>query len=369
MRLLTITILSAFCLVTKAIRGGKIDSYPTFNDDFEEEDDDEKSSSSLNIGSTIIKLGASGVAAGGAYIGYKFLSKAYAKLKERKGSDIEKDLDSTSLSRRFDRRDDVMDSRPGNFNATMIEEMKKEQEELWRFLHSIFKSQEEIVSRLDKLSTVVEQNANAASGAGAGSGPVSPLSDESFKELSQSFDRKLASFHSSLDTIQNRLQSLEDGLQSLSDTKTTGAAAGGGSAITPDDVKKVVHTEVSDLVESMNVLRKEVKSNMLKMLKDHDDAVVEKLRGLGEDLKKLVKSRGGVAQSASGAPGAGAARGAASGTEGAKQTAASKGAGTGTGTGAGTAAGGAGAAGKTSKGAKPKGSGTASSAGGSTVKK
>lgn len=252
MRLIHIC-LAIIISATFGLRGVDFDIYPSFNS---ADDDDSLSSNSpdaIDIGRVLTKLGATIGVGGGAYIGFQLVRKAYRHL--RKSSDSK----SKSWAEDLIKSNVVATTVPG-VNVTMIEEMKKEQEELWRFIHSLFKNQEEMMVKLEKSIN-------------------SGIPESMLKELEESFDSKIADLSRRLDILDSKLKGIEKDMPDKDSER-----------LTVESVQSIVGTETKEIYNSMVILKKETKNQMLKWLKEHDDAIVEKIRYFGEDIKKLVKN-------------------------------------------------------------------------------
>jgi hypothetical protein len=292
--------------------------YPTFNTFDDDEvassgDVAETTRSSIPLVPALKKLVVLGALSGGVYAGvrgFKFarrtLGTAYDSWKGRRAGTAA--AKAAARAERAKESDMVTPSEPklrstnhiatAGYNATAIDEMKKEQEELWRFLHSLFKNQDEIIARLDK----IPKDASPSDGSG--------VPDSAFRELSQQLESSLALLTARLDSLDAKFASVDDQLTTLSSSSQASRDVGAadiGSGVSVDEVRQLIKSETVELTEALLLLRKEVKMQMVKFLKEHDDTVVEKIKAFGEDMKKLVKSvssaKGSSSSSGSGSSG------------------------------------------------------------------
>jgi hypothetical protein len=237
------------------LQGADFDIYPSFS--ASDDDADSSSSKSADLASRnrlLSRVGATIGIGGGAFIGFQLVKKVVKSIRRASGhtasslTDVENDINNQR-------------SKDASFNVTTITEMKKEQEELWRFIHSLFKNQEEMMAKLEK---------NVNSG----------VPESAVRELEESFNLKIRDISKRLDSLESKLKVLERDMPELSQKPS----------VTEESVQSLIQSEVSELSNSMTVLKKEIKNQMLRWLKEHDDAIVEKIRYFGEDIKKLVKS-------------------------------------------------------------------------------
>ena len=238
---------------TFGLQGVDFDIYPSFNNI----DDDDSSSlialDSVNFRKVLSSMGTTISIGGGAYIGFRLVRKAYRHLK--------RNSHSTSTSWAEDMvKSNVVTTISPNVNVTMIEEMKKEQEELWRFIHSLFKNQEEMMVKLEKSMN-------------------SGISESMIKDLEESFDSKISDLSRRLEMIDSKLKGIE---KDIPDKDL--------EQLTKESVQGIIEIETKEISKSIVILKKEIKNQMLRWLKEHDDAIVEKIRFFGEDIKKLVKN-------------------------------------------------------------------------------
>jgi len=231
--------------VAFGLQGADYDIYPSFST--VEDDSSSSASSNMNILQMLRGVGAVAGIGGGAYVGYRLAKKAYIKIK--KGS---KEAVAASLTYGKE------DFNGMKVNVTMIEEMRKEQEELWRFVHSLFKSQEGMTEKLEK--------------------KMNDLSSETIvREVEESLTAKMSD-------LSKRLELLETRLEAVVELKTSEKPA-----LDEENIQNMIRQETTELSNAMIILKKETKNQMVSWLKDYDDAVVEKIRFFGEDIKKLVK--------------------------------------------------------------------------------
>ena len=238
---------------TFGLQGADFDIYPSFGSLDDDDSQASKTVDGASMGQILTRLGATVGIGGGAYIGFKLAKSAIKHFR--------KSSDSSSSSW----ADDIVHSQVrvplvSSVNVTMVEEMKKEQEELWRFLHSLFKNQEEMMVKLEKSLN-------------------SGVTEKYVKELGDTFDKKIFELSQRLNSLESRLNGVEDDISDKSREQ-----------ITSENVQKIIQIETKEISESMIVLKKDMKNQMLKYLKEHDDAIVEKIRFFGEDIKKLVKN-------------------------------------------------------------------------------
>jgi len=181
----------------------------------------------------------------------------------------------------------------GAFNATAIDELKKEQEELWRFLHSLFKSQDGIITRLDKLAKGDEEAANgstpAAGAAAAAVAEATAAMDSALRDLGGRLEASLASLAARVDALSAQVAASEGAVATLQGAAATAATNTTATGPSPDAVKQLVRSETQELAEGLQALRRDVKAQIVKALKDHDDTVVDRIRVFGDEMKKLVK--------------------------------------------------------------------------------
>lgn len=246
-----------FLLISVAcgLQGADFDIYPSFGTT--DDDADPSSTRSADLVSRNRLLGRIGTTigiGGGAFIGFQLVKKLVQSIRAAS------DHTSSSLT---DEESEFQNQRSkgSNFNVTTITEMKKEQEELWRFIHSLFKNQEEMMAKLEK---------NINSG----------VPESAVRELEESFNLKIRDVSKRLDSLESKLKVLERDMPELSQKPF----------VTEESVQSLIQSEVTEISNSMAVLKKEIKNQMLRWLKEHDDAIVEKIRYFGDDIKKLVKS-------------------------------------------------------------------------------
>jgi hypothetical protein len=231
--------------VAFGLQGADYDIYPSFSN--VEDDGSSSDSSSMNMRQMLSGVGAVVGIGGGAYVGYRLAKKAYINIK--KGS---RKAVAASLT------DGIDEFHSMKVNVTMVEEMRKEQEELWRFVHSLFKSQEDMTAKLEK--------------------KMNELSSETIvKEVEESFTAKISD-------LSRRLELLEARLECVEELKTSEKPA-----LDEDIIQNMIRQETKELSNAMIILKKETKNQMLNYLKDYDDAVVQKIKFFGEDIKKLMK--------------------------------------------------------------------------------
>ena len=242
---------------TFGLQGADFDIYPSFSN-IEDETPADSTEGGVGIGRVLsrvgVTLGVAGGVAGSAYIGFGLAKRVLNHLKKKSDTSWTDDLKA------YDMRSVSGGGSQSNVNTTMIDEMKKEQEELWRFIHSLFKNQEEMMVKLDKSMN-------------------SGVSESALKELGESFDFKISDLSRRLDTLETRLKSVEKELPDKNQI-----------TLTQENVQGIIQSETKEISNAMVLLKKEIKNQMLKWLKDHDDAMVEKIRYFGEDIKKLVKN-------------------------------------------------------------------------------
>jgi hypothetical protein len=232
------------------LQGADFDLYSSFSSSDEEADKSSPiSTDGLAVDQILIRVGATIGIGGSAYIGFRLIKKLLKKL--RKSSTSE-----TFLREFQNERNDYT-----GVNATTVAEMKKEQEELWRFIHSLFKNQEEMMAKLEKSS-------------------ASGVSESMIRDLEESFDSKIREVSKRLDMVESKLKGVERDVSELSQT----------SSSTQENIQGLIRREVEEISNSMVILKKEIKNQMLRWLKEHDDAIVEKIRFFGEDIKQLVKN-------------------------------------------------------------------------------
>jgi septal ring factor EnvC (AmiA/AmiB activator) len=215
--------------LARALQRADFDIYPTLVSSTDNERDSGKS-----IGQTILKVGNAVGFGGCAFLGFKFAQSLLRK-------DNSAEVSSEYVS-----------------NSTVIEELKKEQEEIWRVVHSLFKSQED---KLVALDAALKERGESTS-------------EEllNIKQLESTLDTVSGKLASRIDAIESQLNALEK----LSES-------------TYAELKQSLQDEVKELNKTLEALRNDVTSQMLKWLKEHDNAVVEKIRLFGEDIKRLVK--------------------------------------------------------------------------------
>ena len=238
---------------TFGLQGVDFDIYPNFNSI-----DDEDSSSVISLDGANFKRVLSGLGTtisigGGAYIGFRLVRKVYRHFR--------RNFHSTSTSWAEDMvKSNMVATIVPSINVTMIEEMKKEQEELWRFIHSLFKNQEEMMVKLEKSLN-------------------SGIPESTLRDLEESFDSKISDLSRRLEMIDSKLKGIEKDIPDK-----------GLEQLTKESVQGIIEIETKEISKSIIVLKKEIKNQMLRWLKEHDDAIVEKIRFFGEDIKKLVKN-------------------------------------------------------------------------------
>lgn len=245
-----------FMVVSAAfgLQGADFDLYSSFSSPDEEADKSTPiSTDGLAVDQILIRVGATIGIGGSAYIGFQLVKKLFKNL--RKSSTTKASLREPSDYFQNERIDNT------GVNATTMAEMKKEQEELWRFIHSLFKNQEEMMAKLEKSSS-------------------SSVSESIIRELEESFNSKIREVSKRLDMVESKLKGIERDVSELSQT----------SSSTQERFQGLIRREVEEISNSMVILKKEIKNQMLKWLKEHDDAIVEKIRFFGEDIKQLVKN-------------------------------------------------------------------------------
>ena len=245
-----------FMIVSAAfgLQGADFDLYSSFSSSDEEADKSSPiSTDGLAVDQILIRAGATIGIGGSAYIGFRLVRKLIKNL--RKSSTTKASPREPSDYFQNERNDYT------GVNATTVAEMKKEQEELWRFIHSLFKNQEEMMAKLEKSST-------------------SSVSESMIRELEESFDSKIREVSKRLDMVDSKLKGVERDVFELSQT----------SSSTQESIQGLIRREVEEISNSMVILKKEIKNQMLRWLKEHDDAIVEKIRFFGEDIKQLVKN-------------------------------------------------------------------------------
>lgn len=239
---------------TFGMQGADFDMYSSFSSSDEEADKSSPiSTDGLAVDQILIRVGATIGIGGSVYIAFRFAKKIFESLGK---SSITKASLSGSSSYFQNERDDYI-----GFNTTMVAEMKKEQEELWRFIHSLFKNQEEMMAKLEKSSTT-------------------SVSESIIRELEESFNSKIKDVSKRLDVVESKLKGFERDWSELSQKSST----------SQESIQGLIRREVEEISNSMVILKKEIKNQMLRWLKEHDDAIVEKIRFFGEDIKQLVKN-------------------------------------------------------------------------------
>ena len=289
---------------------GDYDVYSSYNyDDDEDATKNAPIRSSIPIGDVLKKLGILGAVGGGAYAGFhgfklarKVLGKLYDERKERKANAAAEAAEAASIAKpnvdmeKMDRSSskgtkslsssssssstDVMVH--AGYDTTALDEMKKEQEELWRFLHSLFKNQDEIIAKLDKLPK--ESLVGTTS-------DDSNIPDSTFRDFSQKVESSLTLLSARLDSLDNKLTSVEDSINTYSQAQHTlpSTLDKMKDVLTSDEVKQLIKHETRELNDALLAVRNDVKLQMIKYLKEHDEVVVEKIKSFGEDMKKIVK--------------------------------------------------------------------------------
>ena len=257
----------------------------------------------VNLWSLLRRIGVIGTAGAGAYVGYRgckiahaALRKAHAEWKEgrrtraKKGkaaapsSLLSSSLPSSDMSVESIASSSIISTSSNGaiFNATAVDELKKEQEELWRFLHSLFKSQDGIISRLDKLAQ--RDDDSPAPEAAAASAAV----DSALREVGGRLEAGLAGLAARVDELSAKVAAAEAALTALEAAEPAAANATAPGA-SPDTVRQLVRAETQELAEGLQALRRDVKAQLVKALREHDDTVVEKIKVFGDDMKKFVK--------------------------------------------------------------------------------
>lgn len=247
--------LSLLISVACGLQGADFDIYPSFSaTDDDTDPSSTKSVDGVNMNRLLGRIGTTVGIGGGAFIGFQLVKKAVKSIRRASGHTASSSTDEAQIFQN-------QRSMDANFNVTTIAEMKKEQEELWRFIHSLFKNQEEMMAKLEKSVN-------------------SGVPESAVRELEESFNLKIRDISKRLDSLESKLKVLERDMPELSQKPS----------VTEESVQSLIQSEVSEISNSMVVLKKEIKNQMLRWLKEHDDAIVEKIRYFGEDIKKLVKS-------------------------------------------------------------------------------
>lgn len=238
---------------TLGLQGADFDIYPSFSNSDEDSDASSNMVDGVSLAGHFSRFTGTLSIVGGAYIGFRLAKKIYSRIRKSSSNP------STSLTRDMEyiRNELGEDTK---VNVTMVSEMKKEQEELWRFIHSLFKNQEEMMARLESSSSLA-------------------IPQSVIRELEESFDKKVKEISMRLDSMETRIKAINREMPELAQQ----------SSLTEVSVQGMIQTEVEELSNSLAAVKKEIKNQTLRWLKEHDDAMVEKIRFFGEDIKKLIK--------------------------------------------------------------------------------
>ena len=298
---------------------GDYDVYSSYSyDDDEETTKNAPVRSSIAIGDVLKKLGILGAVGGGAYASFhgfklarRVLGRLYDERKERRAnaaadassrSKYNEDVDKADR----DRRNKGTKSSPtsssstdviinAGYDTTALDELKKEQEELWRFLHSLFKNQDEIIAKLDKLPK------ESSGGTGQDDNNSNIIPDSMFRDFSHKMKSSLSLLSARLDSLDNKLTSVEDQLSAVSQTQHNlpSTLDKMKDVLTPEEVKQLIRQETQELNDALLAVRNDVKLQLVKYLKEHDEVVVEKIKSFGEEMKKIVKGSTTITTTAS----------------------------------------------------------------------
>ena len=238
---------------TLGLQGADFDIYPSFSNSDEDSDASSNTIDGVSLSGHFSRFSGTMSIVGGAYIGFRLAKKIYNRIRKSSRNT------TTSLMRDMDYiRNEFGDET--KVNGTMVSEMKKEQEELWRFIHSLFKNQEEMMARLESSSSLA-------------------IPQGVIRELEESLGKKISDLSNRIDSLETRMKVINRDMPELAQKST----------LTEASVQSLIQTEVEELSNSLVGVKKEIKNQTLRWLKEHDEAMVEKIRYFGEDIKKLIK--------------------------------------------------------------------------------
>ena len=142
-------------------------------------------------------------------------------------------------------------------NATMVEEMSRDQEELWRVVHNIYEGQ-----------TVA-----AAAKEGSESGSIF---GESAEQRLQEIDGVITDF---IDKMTRRIESLEASQASKAEDMERALA-----------MLRASLTQLSSDVERNEAALTKVRESIPKLLASHDSKVIERLKAFSGEVKDILRS-------------------------------------------------------------------------------
>ena len=265
----------AWCILPTldAAKNVNYGNYPSFDSFYNDNNlDNRKPGPSFDVGKFFGTVGLTAGFGGGVFLGYKLVKQTFIMLRNK--------FQTTSIDANL--FEDKKLSVNSIIDTSELLEMKKEQEELWRFLHSIFKTQEEMIAKLSKLPVETDsRNASTVS---------KEVVDKSIKDLDIVFQTRIKAVMNKLNEMEGRIKEVDERNASLIASKDESSTVADNSFATPEDVTKIVKTEIESFSELLTSMRGDIKSEMMKLLTEHDDTVVEKIRMFGDDVKLFVKN-------------------------------------------------------------------------------
>lgn len=238
---------------TLGLQGADFDIYPSFSNSEEDSDASSNKIDVVSLSGHFSRFSSTMSIVGGAYIGFRLAKKIYNRIRKSSRNT------TTSLMRDMDYiRSELGDET--KVNGTMVSELKKEQEELWRFIHSLFKNQEEMMARLESSSSLA-------------------IPQSVIRELEESIGKTIGDLSNRVDSLETRIKVINREMPELAQKST----------LTEASVQSLIQTEIEELSNSLAGVKKEIKNQTLRWLKEHDEAMVEKIRYFGEDIKKMIK--------------------------------------------------------------------------------
>ena len=213
--------------VVSSIRGADFDIYPL-------RDSSNDNGAENSFVKVMKRIGNSVSMGGGIYFGLQLAKFANRIAQRKNSSEYGEDL---------------------ALNTTALEDIQKDQLELWRIVHKIYTSQSELVSN----STIVSTDS---------------LNTQLFQLQSN--------LNASLENISTRILALENQLVSIS----ANVADKNMTEIAIDGLKLKLETEITTMTNLIRTLETDIPN----IVREHDEAMLKKLRDYSEDIKKTLKA-------------------------------------------------------------------------------
>jgi hypothetical protein len=158
-------------------------------------------------------------------------------------------------------------------NSTQLIKIEREQEELYTIVHDLYKSQNDKIALLETKFKEFQTS-------------LSLIYETQFKVLKTS----LATQEDILKEFQDRFNQIEITSKNLQTNLTTESITAFQLRETVESLQSRLSAVQHDVKQLMNDFQRIEKVDMPKLLKQHDDVVLHKLRLFGDNIKKLVKS-------------------------------------------------------------------------------